>query len=91
MATPAEKRRTYKGNVGALALTFGYSWRLGQRERWNMEVRGGIGLYRYRQQSRYRWEGSQEPFTEKGLSILPYKVGLSFSYILPTENRPKKK
>ena len=81
--------KTFKGNVGGFGLTFGYVWRLGVKQRWNMEARGGIGLYRYNQQSRYAWEGSQDEFPERGWVVLPYKVGLAFSYILPTEKRKK--
>ncbi len=79
--------KTYKGNVGGLGLTFGYVWPLGKKNRWNMELRGGIGVYRYHQLSRYEWEGSQKKFTEKGWVVLPYKIGFSFSYIIPTEKK----
>lgn len=86
-----DEGKTFKGNVGGLGVTFGYVWRLGEKQRWNMEVRGGLGLYRYNQLSRYAWEGSQDEFSERGWVVLPYKVGLAFSYILPTEKKEKKK
>lgn len=86
---PMAERRTYKGKVGAVALTFGYVWGLGKRERWNMELRGGLGAYRYSEKSRYSVKGTKERPAEKGWAILPYKVGLSFSYILPVEPRNK--
>jgi len=82
--------KKYKGNVGGFGITFGYVWELGHRRRWNMELHGGLGMYRYSQQPRYgrdwnRNEWTDLTYNERGWSILPYKVGLSFSYILPTE------
>lgn len=83
--------KTYKGNVVGMGVTFGYAWRLGKKERWNMELRGGLGVYHYSQLSRYKWEGSQDKFSEHGWSVLPYKVGLAFSYIIPTEKKERRK
>jgi hypothetical protein len=88
-------RKIYKGNVGGFGLTFGYVWVLGQKQRWNMELHGGLGMYRYNQQARYGGEMNEVDWTdtrykEKGWVVLPYNVGLSFSYILPTEKIARK-
>lgn len=86
--------KMFKGNVASVGLTIGYVWVLGKKSRWNMELHGGIGLYRYSQQTRYdsHWTQAQwdnDRFSETGWVVLPYKVGLSFSYVIPTEKKEK--
>ena len=90
--------KVMKGNVGGAGVTFGYVWKLGKKNRWNLEFEAGIGMYRYHQVWRYpdvgenfaERSGSDNRFSDDGLSILPYKLGLSFSYIIPTELKKKK-
>lgn len=82
--------KTFKGNVGGFGVTFGYSWRLGHKERWTMEAHAGLGFARYNQHVRYAPEFNEgewmdKHFKEHGWVFMPYKLGLSFSYILPTE------
>ncbi|MCF0199467.1 MAG: DUF3575 domain-containing protein [Bacteroidaceae bacterium] len=88
--------RLYKGNVLAGGATCGYVWNLGRKNRWNMEVSAGVGLYYYRQLGRYVPQNADGTpmdatdyendntagLTEKGLALLPYKLGLTFAYII---------
>lgn len=88
-------KKSFRGNVAAAGITFGYVWDLGKNNRWVMELHGGVGLYLYHQKSRYKAEYQNgvytaAPFTEKGLSLLPYKLGVSFAYIIPVEKKDKK-
>ncbi len=87
--------KSYRGQVMGAGLTFGYVWGLGHSKRWLMEVHGGLGLYYYDQKSRYESEYQNgqfvgnAPHKESGLSLLPYKLGISFAYILPVEKKKK--
>lgn len=88
-------KKSFRGNVAAAGVTFGYVWDLTKNNRWVMELHGGLGLYLYRQKSRYKPElvdgvYTAAPFTENGLSLLPYKLGVSFAYIIPVEKKHKK-
>lgn len=90
-------RKIYKGNVGGIGLTFGYVWGLGKKKDWNIEATTGLGLYRYHQLERISSSGipmdyygsSGIHFTEDGWSLLPYKFGVSVSYIIPTHLKTK--
>ncbi len=90
-----EDKKSYRGQMAAAGLTFGYVWTLGNSKRWLMELHGGLGLYYYRQKSRYESEYRDGqymgnlPNRESGISLLPYKLGISFAYILPVEKKKK--
>ncbi len=89
-------KKSFRGNVGGAGLTFGYVWDLGKSNRWVMELHAGLGVYFYHQKSRYKAEFVDNeytgaPFTESGISILPYKLGFSFAYIIPVELKKKNK
>ena len=88
-------KKSFRGNVGGAGLTFGYVWDLGKSNRWVMELHAGLGVYFYHQKSRYKAEYvdgvyTGAPFRESGISILPYKLGFSFAYIIPVEKKKKK-
>ena len=77
------KGRIHKGDVVGGGLEFGYVKPLNKR--WNMEISGGTALIGYYQH--YYYEGdTYNPNTHHqnshGFKMLPYKVGLSFAYII---------
>ena len=89
-------QKSYRGQMYGGGLTFGYVWSLGNHKRWRMDLHGGLGLIHYSQKSRYKSEYDSNgkflgnaPYTESGTSLLPYKIGLSFAYILPVEKKKK--
>ena len=73
----------YKGDAVGLGLEFGYDKPLGKH--WNLEVSVGTQLAAYYQHLYYDGD-SYNPKTHHkdnhGFKILPYRIGLSFSYII---------
>lgn len=76
----------YDGDVFGFGLTFGYVWYLSPR--WALEAHAGVGMYRY-VQHRYTIEEagkfaqeSNSSYYAKGWACLPYKLGVTFAYII---------
>lgn len=76
-------KEVYEGNALGAGLTFGYSFNLSSH--WNLECYGNVGAIYY-DQKRY-YEGDREELLGnrhncRGYSVIPFKLGVSFSYII---------
>ncbi len=71
----------YKGDALGVGLTFGYAFYLSKRL--TMECHGGFGAIFYTQtRSNVRDHYEVDYHNARGYSFLPYKLGVSFAYIL---------
>lgn len=75
------KGEARKGDTGGLGLTFGYDLYLGRH--WTLDFSAGIGAMGYWQQHAPVGEDIfSTTYREKGISIVPYQVGVSIIYII---------
>ncbi len=77
------KGKNFKGDAVGVGLEFGYVKPLSKR--WNMEVSAGTQIAAYYQHMWYDGD-SYNPKTHRkdnrGAKMLPYRLGLTFSYII---------
>lgn len=76
-------KEVYNGNALGAGLTFGYSFNLSNR--WNLECYGSVGAIYYDQKHYYT--GDHEEYLDnrnnsRGYAVIPFKLGVSFSYII---------
>lgn len=77
------KGKHFKGDAVGVGLEFGYVKPLSKR--WNMEVSAGTQLSAYYQHMYYDGDNYNPQTHHKdnhGFKMLPYRIGLSFSYII---------
>ena len=77
------KGKHFKGDAAGAGLEFGYVKALSKR--WNMEVSAGTQLTYYYQHMWYNGDSynSKTHLKEnRGFKLLPYRIGLSFAYII---------
>lgn len=73
--------KVYKGDAFCGGFTFGYDFYLNQH--WSMEVHGGLAAAYYTHHRYYVGDTyTSKKHNEHGYSLIPYKVGLSFIYII---------
>lgn len=71
----------YEGDAVGGGLTFGYAFYLSPH--WNLECYGSFGAVWYDQKHYYDKDNYQENRrTGSGYALIPFKIGVSFSYIL---------
>lgn len=71
----------YKGDAYGAGLTFGYAFCLSTR--WNLELHAGVGCVYYDHKHYYVTDMyTENRRTAHGYSFIPYKVGVSFAYII---------
>ena len=74
-----EKR--YDGYLAGGGISYGYNWILSPH--WNLECYGSFGAVWYDQKHYYDKDNYQENRrTGSGYALIPFKIGVSFSYIL---------
>lgn len=72
---------TYKGDAYGGGLTFGYAFYLSPH--WNVECYGSVGAVYYTHKHYYAHDHYTENHrTAHGYAFIPFKVGVSFTYII---------
>ncbi|MCM1108660.1 MAG: DUF3575 domain-containing protein [Clostridium sp.] len=76
-------KQVYDGNAIGAGLTFGYSFNLSSH--WNLECYGSVGAIYYDQ--RHYYTGDRDEYlgvrnNSCGYAVIPFKLGVSFSYII---------
>ena len=72
---------TYKGDAWGGGLTFGYAFFLSPH--WNIECYGSVGAVYYDHKHYYRDDHySENRRTAHGYAFIPFKLGVSFAYII---------
>lgn len=79
------KRNVYDGDALGLGITGGYVFSLGRR--WNLELSAGFGIVGFAQKQYYRNDNYDDyPISTEtnawGYKLLPFELGVSFSYII---------
>ncbi len=75
------KGECYEGDAYGGGLTFGYAFYLSPH--WNMECYGSFGAVWYDQKHYYETDYYRENRrTGSGYVLMPFKIGISFTYIL---------
>lgn len=76
-------KKIYNGNAIGAGVTFGYSFNLSSH--WDLECYGSVGAVYY-DQKYDRVDNKEEKPSNKhnsyGYSVIPFKLGISFSYII---------
>lgn len=71
----------YKGDAAGVGLTFGYAFFLGKH--WTLECHAGLGAVYYTHRFSYVNDlYLHSEHNEHGYSLIPYKLGISFVYII---------
>lgn len=76
------KKYYYKGHMGGVGFSYGYTWMLSKR--WNLTIEAGVGLYYMKDTRCDRLESEYEPTYirhYKRLAIGPSRAEVSFSYL----------
>ncbi len=71
----------YKGDAAGVGLTFGYAFYLSRH--WTLECHGGLGAVYYTHTHSYvKDHYAENVHNAHGYSLIPYKIGVSFVYII---------
>lgn len=70
----------YDGDAYGLGLTFGYAFSLGLR--WVLECHAGLGAVYYNHRQYYTYDRFTDRRNATGYALLPYKLGVTFAYII---------
>ena len=74
-------REIYDGEAYGGGLTFGYAFYLSPH--WNIEAYGSVGAVYYDHKHYYREDNfSENRRTANGYALIPFKIGVSFAYII---------
>lgn len=74
-------KEVYGGDAYGAGLTFGYAFYLGKR--WNLEAYGTVGMVYYDHKHYYTTDNyTENRRTAYGTALVPFKLGVSVSYII---------
>ena len=76
-------KEVYNGDAVGIGFTFGYTFRLSTY--WNLECYGCFGAVYYDQKHYYTKDNYENFGTQRnsfGYALIPFKLGVSFSYII---------